>query len=88
MGKKMGRLIDVDEIPIDCDYYDVENAPTVEAIPKAEYEARLKADMVAILGKIRAEILEDCGYSKDYVGAFTYSTIKVANVLQILDKYK
>lgn len=52
------------------------------------YEKRLKDDMLAMLDKIRAEILEDCGYSKDYVGAFTYSTIKVANVLQILDKYK
>jgi hypothetical protein len=41
-----------------------------------------------ILDKIRAEILEDCGYSKDYVGAFTYSTIKVETVLQILDKYR
>lgn len=41
-----------------------------------------------VLDKIRAEILEDCGYSKDYVGAFTYSTIKVETVLQILDKYK
>lgn len=41
-----------------------------------------------VIDKIRAEILEDCGYSKDYVGAFTYSTIKVETVLQILDKYK
>lgn len=65
LPKGHGRLIDVDEIPIDCDYYDVENAPTVEAIPKAEYEARLKADMVAILDKIRAEILEEkeCAYA-------------------------
>ena len=28
-------------------------APTIEAIPKAEYEARLKADMVAMLEGIR-----------------------------------
>ena len=34
----------------------VKSAPTVEAIPKGQYEARLKADMVAILDKIRAEI--------------------------------
>lgn len=41
-----------------------------------------------VLDKIRAEIIEDCGYSKDYVGAFTYSTIKLKTVLQIIDKYK
>ena len=41
-----------------------------------------------ILDKIRAEIIEDCGYSKDYVGAFTYSTIRLKTVLRIIDKYK
>ena len=41
-----------------------------------------------VLDRIRAEILEEHGYSKDYVGTFTYSTIKVATVLRILDKYK
>ena len=30
--------------------------PTVEAIPKADYENRLKADMVAILTEIQLEI--------------------------------
>lgn len=29
LPKGHGRLIDVNEIPIDCDYYDVENAPTI-----------------------------------------------------------
>jgi hypothetical protein len=32
--------------------------PTVEAIPKADYETRLKADMVAMLEEIRQEIEE------------------------------
>ena len=32
--------------------------PLVEAIPKADYEARLKADMVAILTDIQLEIEE------------------------------
>ena len=41
-----------------------------------------------VLDRIRAEILEEHGYSKDYVGTLTYSTIKVATVLRILDKYK
>lgn len=36
----------------------LDNAPTVEAIPKAEYEARLKADMVAMLTEIQLEIEE------------------------------
>ena len=34
-------------------------APTIEAIPKADYETRLKADMVAMLTEIQLEI-EDC----------------------------
>lgn len=29
LPKGHGRLIDVDEIPIDCDYYDVDNAQTI-----------------------------------------------------------
>lgn len=36
----------------------IKNAPTVEAIPRAEYEARLKADMVAMLTDIQLEIEE------------------------------
>ena len=41
-----------------------------------------------VLDKIKAEIIEDCGYSKDYFGAFTYSTIRLKTVLRIIDKYK
>lgn len=86
VGKKMGRLIDVDEIPIDCDYYDVENAPTVEAIPKAEYEARLKADMVAMLDKIKAEIeARLCDVVSDYTDGYRTA---IQGDLAILDKYK
>ena len=66
----MGRLIDIDVL---FDYfgndaidettrsnieYFVSEKGTVEAIPKAEYENRLKADMVAMLDKIRAEIIQ------------------------------
>jgi len=36
--------------PFDC--------PLVEAIPKAEYEARLKADMVAMLEELKLEFEE------------------------------
>lgn len=44
-------------------------APTVEAIPKSEYEARLKADMVAMLTEIQLEIEEtevDVDYAQLY----------------------
>lgn len=36
----------------------LDNVPTVEAIPKADYEARLKADLVAMLTEIQMEIEE------------------------------
>lgn len=41
----------------------IKSEPTVEAIPKADYEARLKADMVAMLTEIQLEIeeLDPCG---------------------------
>lgn len=35
------------------------DCPLLEAIPKAEYEARLKADMVAILTELQLEIEEE-----------------------------
>ena len=35
-----------------------DDCPLVEAIPKAEYEARLKSDMVAMLTEIQLEIEE------------------------------
>ena len=38
-------------------------APTVEAIPKAEYENRLKADMVAILEDLDLQIDESASYN-------------------------
>ena len=36
----------------------IENAPTVEAIPKADYENRLKADMVDMLEDLRLDFQE------------------------------
>ena len=35
---------------------EIDSAPTVEAIPKADYEARLKADLVAMLEEVKKEI--------------------------------
>ena len=71
----MGRLIDIDVL---FDYfgndaidkttrsnieYFVSEKGTVKAIPKADYEARLKADMVAMLTDIQLDIeeSENCG---------------------------
>lgn len=36
----------------------IKNVPTVEAIPKADYENRLKADMVAMLDELDLEVDE------------------------------
>ena len=38
-------------------------APTVEAIPKADYEARLKADMIAMLEDLDLQIDESAAYN-------------------------
>lgn len=80
-----------------CKYREALDA-AVKALEQEPFKPMVEIDLYSVikqkyierevLDKIRAEILEDCGYSKDYVGAFTYSTIKVATVLQILDKYK
>ena len=63
----MGRLIDEEELQEyiihegcekGCGYIDerdLKYIPTVEAIPKADYEARLKADVVAMLKEIKDE---------------------------------
>ena len=43
----------------------LDNAPTVEAIPKDQYENRLKADMVAMFTELQLEIEEmdsGCGW--------------------------
>ena len=41
----------------------VENMPTVEAIPKADYEARLKADLESMLVDLHLSIQELRGWS-------------------------
>ena len=59
-----------------------EEIETVEAIPKDQYEARLKADIRAILDKIRVEIEQFANIpcSRD--------DINIYDVFQIIDKYK
>lgn len=64
----MGRLIDVADLNValaigvlygnKTAIQVINEAPTVEAIPKDQYEARLKADMVNMLTEIQLEIDE------------------------------
>lgn len=71
----MGKLIDVDRLKEVFSrnvvggnaYFDLIDAqPTVEAIPKADYENRLKADLKAILVELQLEIEEKkTDYDKD-----------------------
>ena len=82
----MGRLIDADKIifrEIDeiggdyepylgCSKSQINNLPTVEAIQKADYETRLKADMVAMLTELQLEIEEvktQSGFDEAWDGA-------------------
>jgi hypothetical protein len=46
--------------------------PTVEAIPKDQYEARLKADLVAMLTEIQLEIEEVPKYCMTHDGTCVY----------------
>ena len=60
----MTRLIDADKLnrkDVNCANVPmnfIDTAPTVEAIPKADYEARLKADMVAMLEELKEQVRE------------------------------
>ena len=59
------RIIDADDLCVklaehmydDKSFFEIlEDLTTIEAIPKADYDARLKADMVDMLYEIQAEI--------------------------------
>ena len=54
----------------------VDKAPTVEAIPKDQYETRLKADMVAMLTDIQLEIEE----LKSYESADGQDLVMLADI--------
>lgn len=80
----MGRLIDedilIDSIP-DLSVFEqedfgtpdmirlIEDAPTAQAIPKADYETRLKTDLVAILTELQLEIEEKASVEGDWIFA-------------------
>lgn len=90
------RLIDADALiqywltpPANIGWDDeieaVNNQPTVEAILKADYESHLKADLVAILDRVRAEIEqiadEEQKHDKKWAIGLRYA-------IKIIDKYK
>ena len=64
--------------PFDC--------PLVEAIPKAEYENRLKADMVAMLTEIQLEIEEMQGKYSPYYDEASQHTSEL--IQQKIDKLR
>ena len=73
----MGRMIDADVLREEVcswgmndyepsDFTDaIDDAPTVEAIPKADYENRLKADLVAMLTDFLMDIEENTSINSD-----------------------
>ena len=87
------RLIDVDKLnrkDVNCANTPmnfIDTAPTVEAIPKADYEVKLKADMVAILNQIKDEIEKVFCMSVVTNELRTPMEVKT-EILQIIDKYK
>ena len=92
------RLIDADKITyheIDeiggeyapyfgCSKEQIENVPTIEAILKDQYEARLKADMVAMLTELQLEIEEKATEICDDGWWLTYNWL----IQQKIDKLK
>ena len=61
-------------------------APTVEAIPKDQYEQRLKADMVAILTELHLK-MEELGDDLDPTEDWDYGYKSgVEDMIQLLDE--
>ena len=103
----MGRLIDLDKVEflkvdkniefnhgVDCCINRLLEQPTVEAIPKADYEARLKADMVAMLTELQLEIEEMSGLVTEIHGKewneinVIHSQDVLSSIQQKIDKLK
>lgn len=55
----------------------IKSKPTVEAIPKADYETRLKADMLAMLTDIQLEIEELQGKYSPYYDEASQHTSEI-----------
>ena len=80
-GMRYGLLHGVDNI--------LDNVPTVEAIPKADYENRLKADMVAMFTELYMEIEElDNPLDYDFEGYDTCVVDCEKLIQQKIDKLK
>ena len=62
----------------------LEKYPTIEAIPKEQYEAKLKADMVAMLTELQLEIEEKATEICDDGWWLTYNWL----IQQKIDKLK
>ena len=61
----------------------------VEAIPKAEYEARLKADMVAMLKEIKSEIEElesRAGYIGNGMPTFSTDYVRKKIIVELIQQ--
>jgi len=71
-----GYMLSEDGSVVPKDFVEfLEEAPTVEAIPKDQYEERLKADMVAMLTELKLEIAE---LKLDYpIGECEHPTLKI-----------
>jgi hypothetical protein len=81
----MGRLIDADALRSELESWgmndyepldfieELDDAPTVEAIPKDQYENRLKADMVAVLKKLQSEIEKQCKIPNNNASAYDWN---------------
>jgi len=101
----MGRLIDIDEARKEYSnlmdltmsdttllhtlYGVLDDAPTVEAIPKDQYEARLKADMVAMLTEVQLEIEEldsRAGYDGNGMPTFSTDYIRKKKVNELIQQ--
>ena len=68
--------------PDNCGNY-VVMQPTVEAIPKADYEARLKADMAAMLTDIQISVAElDFSWMCDYADGDCIKRYAVVDIIQ------
>ena len=97
----MGRLIDIDVL---FDYfgndaidkttrsnieYFVSEKGTVQAIPKADYENRLKADLEAILVELQLEIEEldsRAGYDGNGMPTFSTDYIRKKKVNELIQQ--
>ena len=100
----MGRLIDANVLREEVnswgmndyepsDFTDaLDDSPTVEAIPKDQYETRLKADLEAILVEIQLEIEEkhrEEEFMNDWNNGYNSCLVDGYNIIQQkIDKLK